>query len=159
MNSVKTASKRYGFTLVEVVIALVIVALLTNIALPAMSGAKTKARAAAVVGHFNTIRAASYSHFADTGRYPRSSGWGTVPPEFVPILPDNFSFDVDGVRYRWRRWSTATGRRRSRRASRPLVAVQVRVSSGDRALMKAIRGIWRGEEWRGNNTRTTLVIE
>ena len=145
---------RRGFTLIELLVVVTIIGVLTNIAVPAVQGVRKRAQAAAVLGEFIVIRGAAYDHFADTGTYPKSSGWGTVPPELVGSLPENYSFAQNGITFRWRRWSLPNGLPRNRRQTR-LLGVQVRAD--DRQVLQVIRNLFQGAS--GNNRTVTLVIE
>ncbi len=148
--------KRNGFTLIELLIVLAIIGILAGIAIPMFQNAVTRADAAKVISDFEAIRFAAYDQYAESGTFPRSSGWTRVPPAFVSSLPDGFTFRYKDVRYRWRRWSLPNGMPR-RPSQTLLLGVQVTTTSRD--LMRMIKNTYRGEQAQGNNTRVTLVIQ
>lgn len=147
---------RRGFTIIEMVVVLTILGVLANIAIPSVQSVRKKAQAAAAIGDFTVIRTAAYDYFADNGLYPRSRGWGQVPPELVGSLPAGFSFVQDGVTFRWRRWSLPNGLPRNRKKTE-LLGVEVRAD--DPEVLAAIRNLFQGSKPRGNRNRVTLVIE
>lgn len=148
-------NRRDGFTIIELLVVMALIGILANIAAPSLVSAKRKADAASVIADFNAIRYAAFEYFADTGVYPRSRGWGTIPRELEPLLPAGFQFRQGSVQYRWRRWSLPNGLPR-KRARRALLGVQIK--SRDRRLIAAIDGIYQGMSF-GNKKKITLVIE
>lgn len=59
-----------GFTLVELLVVLVIVAVLASLVQPRLMAAVTSAREAALAQDLAALRDALDQHYADTGRYP-----------------------------------------------------------------------------------------
>jgi general secretion pathway protein G len=62
--------KTKGFTLIELMVALAIVALLLSIVVPRYFGSITRAEESVLKENLHTLRDAIDKHFADTGRYP-----------------------------------------------------------------------------------------
>ena len=147
--------RRAGFTIVELLVVITLIGILANIAVPLVQNARYKATASSIIADYNAIRYAAHDYFAESGEYPRSRGWGVIPPELVASLPVGFQFKDGSVRYRWRRWSLPNGLPR-KRAKRALLAVQVR--SKDRRLIQALAGTFKGSSF-GNRRKITLVIE
>ena len=101
MQRTGRARRRSGFTIIELLITVMIVGVLAGIAIPALNYATLKADAAKMVADSNTIRLAAYEYLAETGRFPASAGYGVVPPQLAPHLPDGFSFTYKNVQYAW----------------------------------------------------------
>jgi prepilin-type N-terminal cleavage/methylation domain-containing protein len=87
----KPAAER-GFSLVEVLVVLGIVALLMRLSLPAFAAMRCNARAAQVVGDYNTVRAAAFAQYDATGSFPADAGPGVTPAGMSVFLPRGFSF-------------------------------------------------------------------
>src|SRR5689334_25338781 len=62
----------FGFTLVELMVVLAIIALLVSIVAPHYTGRITKAEETVLQEDLNQMRDALQKHFADTGRYPET---------------------------------------------------------------------------------------
>ena len=100
---------RRGFTLVELLVVVLIVALLAGIALPMYKQVVLRARAASVVGTMNAVRLAAYEYNADTGEWPADLGPGQRPPELEPYLGDSYLFEGDGYQLDWENWELPGG--------------------------------------------------
>ena len=97
----KRRKRAQGFTLIEVLITMTIVAILVNIAIPAYQSLRLRARGAAVVGDINVIETAAFDFFARTGSFPPSA-FGSVPSGMAESLPNGFSFSDGETRLRHR---------------------------------------------------------
>ena len=73
----KRNKKEKGFTLVELLIVIAIIAVLTGIAIPNFLGARTKARVGRALTDMRTIATAIEARAIDYGNYP--IGTGTLP--------------------------------------------------------------------------------
>ena len=96
----KRRKRAQGFTLIEVLITMTIVAILVNIAIPAYQSLRLRARGAAVVGDINVIETAAFDFFARTGSFPPSA-FGSVPSGMAESLPNGFSFSDGETTYGW----------------------------------------------------------
>ncbi len=67
-----TASPRAGFTLVELMVVLAVIALLLSIVVPHYAGRVTRAEEAVLQENLVLLRDALDKHYADAGRYPDS---------------------------------------------------------------------------------------
>ncbi len=75
-------SRRYGFTLVEIMIVVVILGLLASLALPAYQKVRRKAQNATFIGEMRTFAGAAETYMLETGSYLEDSGSGAVPSGF-----------------------------------------------------------------------------
>ena len=62
---------RRGFTLIEVLLVLTLVALLAGLAAPVVTGGIQRARESTLKADLHTLRKAIDDYYADTGAYPR----------------------------------------------------------------------------------------
>jgi prepilin-type N-terminal cleavage/methylation domain-containing protein len=92
---------RRGFTLIEVLVVATLIAILAAIALPMIREAIYKAQAANILGDVRAVQIAYSQFIADDGTRVRNSGWGRVPRDLEPYLPDGFNFRTDLADYRW----------------------------------------------------------
>ena len=95
------ASREAGFTLLELLILVAILGIVVNISIPVMMNAQTKAAAARVLADVDMIHDAVLTYRLENGSYPRTAGWGRVPPGLEQHLPPGFSFLNGDVRYRY----------------------------------------------------------
>jgi general secretion pathway protein G len=65
-------SKLSGFTLVELMVVLTVIALLLSIVVPDYVGRVKRAEEAVLQENLNVLRDALDKHYADAGRYPKS---------------------------------------------------------------------------------------
>jgi len=100
---------RRGFTLVELMVAMLIVGILATLSVPSISAMVRRADAARVVADVHAIRIAAHDYYAANGTYPASGSAGTVPGTLAPSLPRGFSFRYKTVTYRWRRFGLPSG--------------------------------------------------
>jgi prepilin-type N-terminal cleavage/methylation domain-containing protein len=98
-----------GFSLVELMIVLTIVGILLRIALPTYNNMVRNARAAAIAGDFNTVRAAAFAYHAVTNAWPAESATGAVPAVLVPYLPKGYSFVKPTYQLDWENWVLPNG--------------------------------------------------
>ena len=147
---------RQGFTLIELLITLLIIGILANLAYPALNHMRRRAQAAHMVGDFGVVRIAALDHYAASGNYPATSGWGQIPPELATSLPSGFSFTYGDATYRWHRWSLPDG---SPADPSQTVLLGLDVHSEDVDLMAALASEFRGGTAFGTPTEITLVVE
>ncbi len=83
-----TRRGRSGFTLVEIVAAVIVVLILAMIAVPAVRKVASRAKAGALVGHFNAIEKALWQYCEATGHYPPATGAGQDPGFFTNVHND-----------------------------------------------------------------------
>lgn len=89
-----------GFTLIEVLLVMVILAILAGIGLPLLRGAVARADAARVRADVRQIEVAALQYREDEGRFPPRSAWGTYPSDLEPYLSEGTEFAYKEVEYR-----------------------------------------------------------
>jgi prepilin-type N-terminal cleavage/methylation domain-containing protein len=120
MRSFTNRSNR-GFSLIELLVVMVVIAILAAIALPNLRAAIMNAHAANILGDVRAVQIAYSQFIADGGTRAGNSGWGTTPTDLEPYLPDGFNFATDIADYRWVRlrarsspWGVESGELRVR---------------------------------------------
>jgi prepilin-type N-terminal cleavage/methylation domain-containing protein len=93
-------SRRGGFSLIELLMAVTIVGLLAGMAIPNLRSMTWRARATEVAADLEVVRVATLSYNGDAFLWPAEVSTGTVPPELSagsePYLPEGFSFQGNG---------------------------------------------------------------
>lgn len=84
--------RRGGFTFVEILTSMTIIAILAGIVIPKAGSFVKRAKAAAVVADVYAIRSALADYDADSLSYPATSAIGLIPAGLGHYLPLNFSF-------------------------------------------------------------------
>jgi len=96
-----TQSRRSGFTLVELMVVAIIVAILAAVAIPLMSGNKKRAMATEAEAALGTMRSQLRAMYAETGAYNKKSDTVTLT---APTSPTNISgIAVDDLKGKY--WS------------------------------------------------------
>jgi len=81
-----------GFTIIELLTVVLILAILAGIALLKYLDLRNQARAAQVAGDFRSVMVASYNYYSDHDAWPPDGAPGVVPPALVQYLPASFTF-------------------------------------------------------------------
>ncbi len=82
-------SNNKGFTLLELVVVIAVVAILAVAVAPNFMGQIENSRVSKAIADFNTIRSASYMHYADTAHWPTTTG-----AAITLLTEDGFDGDV-----------------------------------------------------------------
>jgi len=95
-------TRRYGLTVLELVVVMAIVMVMAAIAIPVALSAQREAREAKLVGNLREIRSAIGRFAADCGGYPRRLEDLVVsePPGFCHSTEDGRRMDIDRADFR-----------------------------------------------------------
>lgn len=92
-------SKKNGFTLVELMVVAVIVAILAAVAIPLMSGNKKRAMATEAEAALGSIRTALRAMYAETKAYDKDPN-GTTISGSVTNIPGVTAEDLEGTYFK-----------------------------------------------------------
>jgi len=85
-----------GFTLIELMIAIVVVAILTSLALPSYNDYVLRSRFTEATGNLADLRVKMEQYYADNRRYSTDAGGGTCG---LPGVPDGNTPTASDARY------------------------------------------------------------
>ena len=100
--------RRDGFTMIEMIITMMIVAMLSSIAVPKFREIRRRATATQIMGDFDVMRHAALSFYVDSGYFPEAVGPGEIPPGLVRYLPTNFTFVKPEWTMNYENWAGAS---------------------------------------------------
>ena len=101
--------KRVGFTLVEVLTALMVMSVVARLGVPRYQEVWVRAEAARAAGDFHLVRQAAMEYLAENHQWPRDFGTGQVPPGLEDYLPEGYSFNRGFYRLDWENWPLPQG--------------------------------------------------
>jgi prepilin-type N-terminal cleavage/methylation domain-containing protein len=104
-----TRVRRAGFTFVELMISMTIVALLASIAVPKFRDIRRRATAAQLKGDFEVMRHATLSFFVDSQYFPEEAGTGNIPVNLSRYLPAGFSMKRPQWELDYEHWELKSG--------------------------------------------------
>ena len=82
-------NKKNGFSLVELLVVMFIIAILTGVLLPNLMGARQKAKDAQRIGDADAMKEALRMYYNDNQSYPEDdSTMRDVLPSYMPAVPD-----------------------------------------------------------------------
>jgi len=149
-------SRRGGFSLIELLVAVSIVGILAGLAIPNMRNVTYRARATAVFGDLNTMRQATLDYNADQNAWPPNEPSGTIPAGMVPYLPDGFSFQGDGYELDFENLTLAFGLPGNPNVTRMVGAA---VTATEDALSNAIAEVLGGAIISSVGNTHTVVFD
>ncbi len=91
-----------GFTLVEIMIVVAIIAVLTSIAVPSFLRARERTQVVRFVNDIRIFSDAAHLYSTEHNEWP-PDGSNTIPPELLPYLKDDFdpAFTTMGGHWDW----------------------------------------------------------
>lgn len=137
-----------GFTLIEALLVMVIIAILAGIALPLLRGAIARADAARVRTDVRQIEVAALQYREDQGRFPPRTAWGASAPDLDPYLAEGTPFTYKEVEFRMVR----TGNPRRGETFRVMVRYP-----RDSQIGEALQ-VFRGDDVIWTRRRTTFLL-
>ncbi len=81
--------KRRGFTIIELLVVFVVLAILASIAVLKYIDLRNHAIVANVQSELNAVRLAAYNYWADKSTFPPDAGPGVVPAGMAPYLTNS----------------------------------------------------------------------
>jgi len=136
-----STGRPHGFTMVEMLTAVVVVGTLARIGVPSFHEVLLKARATEVIADFETVRLAAFGYHADHLQWPADGYTGQVPSGLEKYLPENFSFERLGYRLDWESWVLPDG---LPGMSGETAVVGISVVTEDRELGRALADVLGG---------------
>lgn len=101
MSTMKTMrDARSGFTLVELMVVAVIVAILAAVAVPMMGVNRKRAMATEAESALGTVRGAMRAMYAETRDYSKSFTGSALVPGTVTVIPGVGPVDLEGQYFR-----------------------------------------------------------
>jgi prepilin-type N-terminal cleavage/methylation domain-containing protein len=138
MNPVSRLRKKLGFTMIEVLTALMVMSVVVRIGIPNYQEVRLRAEAAQVAGDFNVVRQAVFEYLAENHSWPPEFGTGQVPPGLTPHLPEGFTFQRGRYQLDWEHLMLPSGLP-SHPDARAILGVSI--VTEDRALGAALEEI------------------
>lgn len=127
-----------GFTLVEVLTALMVMSVVVRIGIPNYQDILLKAEATRAVADFEVIRLAAFEYQSDHHRWPADAAPGQVPQGLETYLPEGFSFQRALYDLDWESWELPSGLP-TQADLRGLVGISI--VTQDRRLGAALEGL------------------
>jgi prepilin-type N-terminal cleavage/methylation domain-containing protein len=149
-------SRRGGFSLIELLMAVSIVGILAGLAIPNLQNMTYRARATEVAADLEAVRVAVLTYNADRFRWPADAVLGVVPPELTDFLPDGFSFQGNGYELKYENYSVPGGLPGDP-STRQLIAVSATVDAQE--LSNAVVELLGGSLIFSVGTKHTIVID
>ena len=127
-----------GFTLIELAVALLVVAIVGAISITGYFSIMRSTHAMQAVGDLYAIRAAAYMNYGDTTQWPPDLSPGIPPAALVSRLPSGFEFVRRDYRLDWDNW---IGQPHALHDPRSTVLVGISVVSNDPKLLDTIQSL------------------
>lgn len=142
------ASDRRGFTLIELAVVVLVIALLAALAQPNLHRALTKARAVEAISDLEVLRVAVLNYHATAMVFPADVNRGLVPSVLLPYVPSGFSMVQERYTVDYDNWST-----------QPEGFVGLTVITTDSVLGNEMVRMLQPNAWSNGSNKFTWVIE
>ena len=143
--------------MVEVLTVAVVMGTLVRMAVPNFHDLLLRARAAEVVGEFETLRIAALGYYADHREWPADAYTGQIPDGLQEYLLEGYSFDQAGYRLDWENWVLPDGLPQHPETG---VLLGISIVTEDRALGHAVMDFFGTAMARYTlGTKYTFVVE
>ncbi|HVZ76971.1 MAG TPA: type II secretion system protein [Gemmatimonadaceae bacterium] len=146
---------RRGFSLLELLWAMIIVSLLTGIAIPKLTDTIRRARAAAAVADIRVIYDGVTNYNAEYNSYPATAGMGVVPRALASYLPNNFKFVKTDYSLQYNNWTIYTYV--SRRPTMTNI-IGITIRARDARLTRIVQQLLATTPQFGSGTTATFII-
>jgi prepilin-type N-terminal cleavage/methylation domain-containing protein len=138
-----------GFTLVELVIVVLVIAILAAIAVPNMQAALMRARATEAVGDLQVLRVAVFQYVADNHQWPPDASVGVVPAGMADYLPEGWSMTKERYELNYDNWTSV--------GEVDFIAVTVEVNDTD--FGSYVLDMLGPNAWTNGSFKFTWVLE
>lgn len=96
LSNIKARQQERGFTIVELLIVIVVIAILATITIVAYNGVQSRAKLATAADNASKVMQVAESINADTGSYPRLTSDWTAAVNVTAKLPAAISLTITG---------------------------------------------------------------
>lgn len=144
------ASRKAGFSLIELLITMAVISILAGIAVPRLRGAIVKAEAADVLGNMDVVKVAVINYQSDHNAWPPEASPGQIPEGLAEYLPEGFSFTAEDYSLDYSNPSSS---------ARSLFNVGVTVHTQEEELGLAIVELVGYNIWSDAGNRFTMIID
>ena len=96
--------RRRGFTLIEMLMVVTIIAILAAVAVPKYRALRRQAMATRLIGDFDVLRNAALSFYADSGYFPQRERDASIPFSLRSYLPNGFAMEKPEWAMRYALW-------------------------------------------------------
>jgi prepilin-type N-terminal cleavage/methylation domain-containing protein len=148
MTGTRHDPRRGGFTLVELVVVVLVIALLAALAQPNLQRAITKARATEAVADLQVVRVALLNYHADHHVYPADVNRGKVPSGLGPYMPTGFSLVQKYYTVDYDNWT-----------QQPQGFVGLTIITTDTIIGNEMVRMLRPNAWSNGSNKFTWVVE
>ena len=158
--SIRPRPGEYGFSIIELLIATVILGILANITIYTYLDALLKAKATKIVTDFKFVEAAVTRYSSQSNDWPRDGSLGREPPELTPYLEGKIDWGrrdrrSQAIQYEWENWLRPNGQPRRAKTG---VAIGFSVRTLDDKMLAKIQEIWDRPVYTTRDRLTFIIV-